>query len=118
MPQELWNSVESYINGRLLAPDPLLDSVLESIRSAGFVQHSIAPGDGKLLNLLARLAGARRILEIGTLGGYSSIWLARALPADGRLISLELSPQHAALARANLERAGLSGKVTIRIGPA
>src|ERR1700682_3010265 len=86
--------------------------------AAALPRHSVSPNQGKLLHLMARLQGARSILEIGTLGGYSTIWLARALPADGRLITLEADPRHADIARANISRAGLDATVDLRVGPA
>lgn len=118
MSQQEWNAVEQYIGGHLLAPDPVLEATLQSIRDAGMPEISVAPNDGKLLQLLARLARATRILEIGTLGGYSTIWLARALPEGGKLISLEYVPLHAQVAADNIARAGLSDKVEIRVGRA
>jgi predicted O-methyltransferase YrrM len=118
MSQELWSAVERYITDLLVPPDPALDAALEASHAAGLPQINVSPNQGKLLLLLARLQGARSILEIGTLGGYSTIWLARALPADGRLITLEYDPKHAALARANIARAGLSEIVEVRVGRA
>lgn len=118
MSESNWNAVEHYVSGMLLPPDPMLGSVLESIDAAGMPQISVAPPDGMLLNLLVRLSGAQKILEIGTLGGYSTICMARALPSEGRLITLEYEPRHAELARANIERAGLSAGVEIRVGRA
>nr|WP_281502930.1 O-methyltransferase [Ancylobacter crimeensis] len=102
----------------MLPADPLLESALAATEAAGIRAINVAPNQGKLLMLLARMRGARRILEIGTLGGYSTIWLARALPDEGRLVTLELDPRHAEVARANLEAAGVDGKVEIRVGPA
>lgn len=118
MNQEQWTAMDEYLTSRLLAPDPVLDATLAASAAAGLPPINVAPNQGKLLHLLARLRGARRILEVGTLGGYSTIWLARALPAGGRLISLEANPDNAAVARANIERAGLSGVVSIVIGAA
>jgi len=116
--QDHWSAVDSYIAHLFLAPDPALEAALTSSTAAGLPTISVSPTQGKLLHLLARVQGARRILEIGTLGGYSTIWLARALPADGRLISLEVDLKHAEVAHANLARAGLSSIVEIRLGAA
>ena len=101
MSEKLWSAVDSYICGLLAPSDPALDAALEASAAAGLPAIQVAPNQGKLLQLLARLTGARRILEIGTLGGYSTIWLARALPPDGALITLEADPKHADVARAN-----------------
>lgn len=103
---------------RLPAARPVLEAALRDSERAGLPPHHVAPLQGRLLQMLATVQGARRILEIGTLGGYSTIWLARALPADGVLVSLELSPAHAAVAQANIARAGLAARVDIRVGPA
>jgi predicted O-methyltransferase YrrM len=116
--EQRWAEVDRYICELFVPPDPALDQALETSRAAGLPPINVAPNQGKLLHLLARLAGARRVLEVGTLGGYSTIWLARALPADGHLTTLEIDPDRADLARANLERAGLAERVTVRIGPA
>jgi predicted O-methyltransferase YrrM len=116
--QDQWSAVDSYIADLFLAPDPALEAALTSSAAAGLPAISVSPTQGKLLHVLARVQGARRILEIGTLGGYSTIWLARALPAGGRLISLEIDPRHADVAQTNLDRAGLSSAVEIRLGPA
>jgi predicted O-methyltransferase YrrM len=116
--QDQWSAVDSYITDLFLAPDPALEAALASSAAAGLPAISVSPTQGKLLHLLARMQGARRILELGTLGGYSTIWLARALPPDGQLISLEIDPKHAELARANIARAGLASVVEIRIGSA
>ena len=116
--QDQWSAVDSYITGLFLAPDPALEAALASSAAAGLPTINVSPTQGKLLHVLARAQGARRILEIGTLGGYSTIWLARALPPDGRLISLEVDPKHAEVARANLAHAGLSSIVEIRLGSA
>jgi predicted O-methyltransferase YrrM len=118
MTQALWTSVDDYIVATLSPSDAALDQALADSKAAGLPAINVAPNQGKLLQLLAQTIGARRILEIGTLGGYSSIWLARALPADGRLISLEFSPKHAEVARANLARAGLADRTEVRVGPA
>ncbi|MDF2619635.1 MAG: O-methyltransferase family 3 [Xanthobacteraceae bacterium] len=116
--QELWTAVDDYIVKRLVPPDAALEAALSASDAAGLPAINVAPNQGKLLMLLAKMAGARRILEIGTLGGYSTIWLARALPADGRLVTLEYEPDHAEVARANIARAGRSDIVDIRVGPA
>src|SRR5947209_18287307 len=118
MSQELWTAVDAYLNEHLLAPDPILDEVLHANAVAGLPSIDVAPNQGKLLYLLARLARAERILEIGTLGGYSTIWLARALPSGGTLITLEANQKHAQVAQANFNRAGISDQVEIRLGPA
>ncbi|MES1206482.1 MAG: O-methyltransferase [Pseudomonadota bacterium] len=118
MSEHAWNSVDDYLNDRLVERDPALQAALADSAAAGLPAIAVAPNQGKLLNLLARLRGARRILEVGTLGGYSAIWLGRALPPDGRLVTLEVDPKHAQVAEKNLARAGLRDKVEIRIGPA
>ncbi|MET0397531.1 MAG: O-methyltransferase [Longimicrobiaceae bacterium] len=118
MSQEQWTAVDRYINELLVPADAALEAALEDSEAAGLPAIGVAPNQGKLLMLLAKLQGARRILEIGTLGGYSTIWLARALPADGRLVTLEASPEYAEVARGNLARAGLAGVVEVRVGPA
>lgn len=118
MTQEQWTAVDRYITDLLVPPDPALSSALQANATAGLPPHDVSPNQGKLLLLLARLQGARTILEIGTLGGYSTIWLARALPADGRLITLEADPKHASVARANIAAAGLADVVELRLGRA
>jgi predicted O-methyltransferase YrrM len=118
MTQEQWTAVDRYLTDLFVPPDPALDAALASSAAAGLPPINVTPNLGKLLWLLARVQGARTILEIGTLGGYSTIWLARALPADGRLITLEADPNHADVARANIARAGLTGVVELRLGPA
>ncbi|MEX0590373.1 MAG: O-methyltransferase [Xanthobacteraceae bacterium] len=118
MSQARWNEVEGYFIEHLVPPDPALDAALASSDAAGLPAINVAPTHGKLLHLLARLQGARKILEIGTLGGYSTIWLARALPGNGRLITLELEQRNAELARANIVRAGLADRVEVRVGRA
>jgi len=118
MSKDHWNAVDGYLCDLLVRPDEALESALEASDAAGLPSIAVAPNVGKLLNLLARAKGARRILEIGTLGGYSTIWLARALPAGGRLITLDFDPRHAAVARANIARAGLGHLVEQRAGRA
>ncbi len=115
---EAWREVDRYLAGKLLGEDAALDAALRANAEAGLPAIDVSPVQGKLLHLLARAAGARRILEIGTLGGYSTIWLARAVPEDGKVVTLEIEPHHAAVARANLDRAGLGKRVEIRVGPA
>lgn len=116
MTERLWTAVDGYFNDSLGANDAALDHALAASRSAGLPAIAVAPNQGKLLNLLARSIGARRILEVGTLGGYSTIWLARALPEGGRLVSLEIDPHHAEVARKNLAFAGLDGVAEVRTG--
>ena len=113
-----WTAVDRYLTDLLVPADPELEAVLEASDAAGLPAINVAPTQGKLLNLLARLQGARAILEIGTLGGYSTIWLARALPSDGRMVTLEVDPKHAVVARANVARAGLADIVEVRVGRA
>jgi predicted O-methyltransferase YrrM len=117
-PQELWIDVDSYITDNLVPSDPALDAALEASAAAGLPRIQVSPAQGKFLHLLARSKGARRILEIGTLGGYSTIWLARALPPGGRLITLEVDPRHAEVARNSIARAGLTDVVELRLGRA
>ncbi|PGZ96203.1 methyltransferase [Bacillus pseudomycoides] len=113
-----WTEVDHYITDLLIPSDPVLDSVLQVNADSGLPAHDVSPNQGKFLQLLAQIQGARTILEIGTLGGYSTIWLARALPKDGRLITLEADPKHAEVARSNIKRANLSDIVEVRLGPA
>jgi predicted O-methyltransferase YrrM len=118
MIQQLWTAVDHYLNEVLVRGDAALDAALEASDAAGLPAINVAPNQGKLLHLLAKLQGARSILEIGTLAGYSTIWLARALPAGGRVITLESEPKHAELARSNLARAGVGKLVDVRVGAA
>ncbi|MEV0072493.1 MULTISPECIES: O-methyltransferase [unclassified Amycolatopsis] len=119
MTRELWTAVDDYLAEALLPADPVLDATLAESGAAGLPAIAVSPTQGKLLNLLALTAGARSILEIGTLGGYSTIWLARALPPGGTLVTCEYDPKHAAVARANLDRAGFGPDVAdIRVGAA
>lgn len=113
-----WAGVDDYIGDKLLAADAALSAALAANAQAGLPPIDVSPAQGKMLHLFARMAGARRILEIGTLGGYSTIWLARALPSDGHLVTLELEPHHADVARENIVRAGVNALVDVRIGPA
>src|SRR5579885_2441519 len=116
--QELWSRVDSYITDLFARPDDALTAALLASEAAGLPTINVSPPQGKLLQVLAIAVGARAILEIGTLGGYSTIWLARALPPGGRLVTLEADPKHAEVARANIARAGLSGVVELRLGKA
>jgi len=118
MNQETWTAVDCYLNGLLAPSDVALDAALAASAAAGLPPINVSPTQGRLLQLLAQMQGARNILEIGTLGGYSTIWLARALPDGGRLVTLEFDPKHAEVARTNLARAGLTGVVELRIGRA
>ena len=116
--QPLWSAVDDYWTTKLHAPDDALDAATADSAAGGLPPIAVTAPMGKFLHLLARAAGARRILEIGTLGGYSTIWLARALPPDGRLITLEYEAKHAEVARRNIERAGLAGRVEVMVGAA
>ena len=118
MTQETWSAVDRYIVDVLVRPDASLDAALEAGAAAGLPPSNVAPNQGKLLELLVRIQGARTILELGTLAGYSTIWLARALPPHGRLISLEADPHFAEVARRNIASAGLAAAVEVRTGPA
>lgn len=113
-----WTTVDEYINSHFGAVDAVLEAALHDSAAAGLPEIQVAANQGKLLHMLARTVGARRILEFGTLGGYSTIWLARALAADGRLISLEFAAKHAEVARRNIARAGLESRVEVRVGAA
>src|SRR5262245_5061784 len=116
--EKIWTDVDRYFVETLHLSDPVLDAAMQANAAAELPAIDVAPNQGKLLHLFAKLIQARKILELGTLGGYSTIWLARALPAGGRLISLEFSPKHAEVAKSNIERAGLSDRVEIRVGAA
>jgi predicted O-methyltransferase YrrM len=118
MTQSVWTEVDDYISGLLIGADAALDNALTAGDKAGMPQISVTPSQGKMLHLIARIRGARKILEIGTLAGYSTIWLARALPPDGRLITLEYEPLHAEVATANIAAAGLADRVEVLVGPA
>jgi predicted O-methyltransferase YrrM len=118
MSQEVWTAVDQYINGLLVPSDPILDATVQSSSAANLPSIQVSPPQGKLLHLLARLMGARNILEMGTLGGYSSIWMARALLPGGHLLTLEADAKHAEVARANFARAGLDKVIELRLGKA
>ncbi|MBK1623258.1 O-methyltransferase [Afifella marina] len=118
MTTKEWQAVDAYLEATVVGSDDTLQAALAANEAADLPAIDVSPAQGKLLHLLARMAGAKRILEIGTLGGYSTIWLARALPDDGRLVSLEAAEEHAVVARANIVRAGLAEKVEIRVAPA
>jgi predicted O-methyltransferase YrrM len=118
VPAQRWSDVDEYIETLFLPPDAAFDEALASSNDAGLPPISVSYAQGKFLGLLAKMSGARRILEIGTLGGFSTIWLARSLPPDGVVITLELESKHAVVARANLDRAGVGALVDVRVGPA
>jgi predicted O-methyltransferase YrrM len=118
MSQDHWTAVDDYLSGLLIAPDSVLEGALRASAEASLPPIQVSPLQGKLLWLLARSQKAASILEVGTLGGYSTIWLARALPPGGRLVTLELDPAHAKVARANLVAAGLDDRVEVQLGPA
>jgi len=118
MSPELWTAVDDYFDRALVPSDPALEAALAASVAAGLPRIGVAPNQGKMLQLLARLQGARRILEVGTLGGYSTIWLARALPPGGHLVTLEVDPKHAEVALGNIAGAGLADVVDLRLGPA
>lgn len=118
MSQDLFTKVDHYIDSLFVPDDSILADVLQSTRNADMPQIQVSASQGKFLYLFAKLIGAKRILELGTLAGYSSIWMARALPSDGRLLTLEYSEKHAEVARGNLQRAGLDDRVEVIVGPA
>ena len=118
MSEKLWADVDAYLEDALLGDDPVLDATRKASRAAGLPDIAVSPTQGKFLYLMARMIGAKRILEVGTLGGYSAIWLARALPDGGELVTLEYDPKHADVARANVANAGLADKVTVITGAA
>ena len=116
--EELWGEVDKYITATIAHNDAALNAAIEANHAAGLPTIDVSAPQGKLLHLLTMVTGARRVLEVGTLGGYSTIWLARALPADGRVVTLEYAAKHAEVARKNLDAAGVGGKVEIRVGAA
>ncbi|MCJ8010284.1 O-methyltransferase [Paenibacillus sp. KQZ6P-2] len=116
--KQTWEQVDNYITDLLCPSDPVLDEVLAANRRADLPEIDVSPSQGKLLQLLVRMKGAKRILEIGTLGAYSSIWMARGLPEDGKIITLELEPHHAEVARGNITHAGLEHRIEVRTGNA
>lgn len=118
MSQDLWTKTDSFIDGKLLAGDPPMKWVLTASEAAGLDPIAVSPSQGKFLNLLVKLRGAKRVLEIGTLGGYSAIWMALGLPKDGKLVALEIDPKAAGVANANFQKAGLDQIVELRLGPA
>lgn len=118
MSQDQWTTVDRYIEQMFVLSDQVLDAALKASADAGLPGIQVSPAQGKMLQILTQAMGAQRILEIGTLGGYSTIWLARGLPAGGKLITLELNTKHAEIARANIARAGLADVVELRLGPA
>jgi len=118
MNQEIWTAVDVFVTDTMIGPDEVQQETLRRNAAEGLPAIDVAPNQGKLLYLLAKIRNARRILEIGTLGGYSTIWLARALPPEGRLVTLEFSELHASVAAANVAHAGFADRVEIRIGPA
>jgi predicted O-methyltransferase YrrM len=118
MDQETFEAVDRFVGETIVPEDKVLREAVEAAEDAGLPSIQVSPAQGKLLQLLVRLLGARRILEFGTLGGYSAILMARALPEDGRLITLEAKPEYAEVARRSIERAGVGDRVEIRVGPA
>jgi predicted O-methyltransferase YrrM len=116
--QRTWNAVDLYFDAELTVSDPVLDAALEASAAAGLPAIQVSQAQGKLLYLLALAQGSRRILEVGTLGGYSAIWLARALPQDGRLLTLEVNPRHAEVARRNFATANVADRIELHVGPA
>lgn len=118
MIPKVWEAVDDYFEDLLISADPVLETALQASDAAGLPPHHVTPNQGKLLHLLIQIQGAHRVLEIGTLGGYSTIWLARALPTDGYLVTLEANPHHAEVARSNLARVNLLDTVDLRVGNA
>jgi predicted O-methyltransferase YrrM len=118
MSERRWRAVDAYFNETIVGRDSVLEAALKANADAGLPSIDVSPAEGKLLALLARMAGAKKALEIGTLGGYSTICIARALPREGRLVSIEYNDKHANVARANIARAGLADRVEVRAGAA
>lgn len=119
MSEKAWSEVDTYIGANLLAgADPIFEAVLRANATGGLPAIDVSPAQGKFLNLLVTISGAKRILEIGTLGAYSTIWMAKALPAGGSMVTLEYAPRHASVAKDNLARAGLLDRVEVMVGPA
>src|SRR5690349_2373828 len=118
MSANLWGRVDDYIVDKLVDDDAVLTDTLKANAAAGLRAIDVSAAQGQVLDLLVRMTGARRILEVGTLGGYSTIWMARALPAGGQLVTLEYEPLHAEVARRNIERAGVEDRVTVHLGAA
>jgi len=118
MTEKTWTAVDDYLSEMLVGPDAVLDAVLTASADAGLPEIAVAPTQGKFLMLLARAINAKNVLELGTLGGYSTIWLARAMPKGGRVVTLEAVPRHAEVARANFERSGLAAMIDLRLGKA
>ena len=116
--EERWTAVDDFLGDVVLGADPELEAALAAAAAAGLPSIQVSPPQGRMLTLFARIAGARSVLEVGTLGGYSTICLARALPGDGELVTLEVNPHHAEVAQANIARAGFADLVEIRVGPA
>jgi predicted O-methyltransferase YrrM len=116
--KKIWTAVDKYFADALIAPDEAMEAAVRSNREADLPAIDVTPLQGKFLEVLVRAIGAKRVLEIGTLGGYSTLWLARALPADGIVVTLEIEPRHAAIARRNIEKAGLAKRVDLRVAPA
>ncbi len=116
--EDQWKQVDAYMAEKLIAEDPVMDAVLQCNADAGLPNHDVAVNQGKLLNLFVQMCGARHVLEIGTLGGYSTIWLARALPEGGKVVTLEYSARHAEVAAQNIQAAGVVEKIEILIGTA
>lgn len=116
MNQDVWNAVDHHFGEAFHPSDDALEAALQASAAAGLPQIAVAPNQGRLIEILARLTGAKKILEVGTLGGYSTIWLARALPPGGVVVTVEYEPKHARVASANIDRAGLSNRVDIRVG--
>ena len=118
MSQLIWSDVDDYIEASLIPHDPVMEAVLKANRDARLPRIEVSPPQGKFLNLLVRVCNARLVLEIGTHGGYSTIWMGRGLPRGGRLVTLEVDPQHATVARENIGRAGLADRIEVRLGRA